>query len=425
MGNITIPPKRYSSAAILLHWTIALLLLFQVSLGWRLEDMSQGVGLFAAYQLHKSIGITILLLSVLRLVIRVLVRRPQPVAGHPAVVFLAGAVHALLYVVMIGAPITGWIIVSTSKIKVPTLLFGAIPWPHLPLGVGWHDSADALHGALGFLLVVLIVLHVAGALRHHLMRHDLLGRMLPFRSYGALSAAAAVAIVAAFAAMAAAKLWPFPGAPVPVPAATPAPLDNAAEATNAANAIENAANVMATSANAVVNAVEAKLPPAPWKVAAGGRLGFSADYSGSPIEGSFRKWDANILFSPDDLPNSKIGVTIDLTSVDTADSQRDEMLTGSDFFDTGTHPTARFASRTITHRSGKAYRASGTLTLHGVSQPVTLDFTLDIKGDKASVSGSTPLNRTAFKVGSGEWAATDQVKDGVKVTFRFTANRTK
>lgn len=424
MGNITIPPKRYSSVAILLHWTIALLLLFQVSLGWRLEDMPQGVGLFAAYQLHKSIGITILLLSVLRLVVRLLVRRPPPVAGHPAVVFLASAVHGLLYVVMVGAPITGWIIVSTSKIKVPTLLFGAIPWPHLPLGAGWHDPADALHGALGFLLVILIVLHVAGALRHHLMRHDLLGRMLPFKSYGALSTAAAVAIVVAFAAMAAAKLWPFPSAAAPVPS-LPAPLDNGAELANAANAVEEAANAMVASVNAIENVAEAPVPPAPWKVAAGGRLGFSADYSGSPIEGSFRTWDADILFSPDDLPNSKIGVTVDLASVDTADSQRDEMLTGSDFFDTAAHPTARFASRTITHRSGKAYRASGTLTLHGVSQPVTLDFTLDIKGDKATVSGSAAFNRTSFKVGSGEWAATDQVKDGVKVTFRFTANRTK
>ena len=75
------PAKRYSAAAILLHWTIAALLVFQLALGWRLSAIHPGIGRFAAYQLHKSVGITILLLSLVRIVVRLLVRRPAPVAG--------------------------------------------------------------------------------------------------------------------------------------------------------------------------------------------------------------------------------------------------------------------------------------------------------------------------------------------------------
>lgn len=249
------PPARYSSAAIFLHWTLALLLMFQLSLGWRLEGL-QGLPQFVAYQLHKTIGLSILLLSLARLALRLMVRRPAPARMSPPLAFLAGAVHALLYVVMIGGPITGWILVSTAKVKVQTMFFGVIHWPHLPLGAGWHEPAEGAHSLLAWLLLGLVVLHVVGALRHHLMRDDLLARMMPraIRGRSTHGLLAIVAILAILGAMAAAQLMTFSPKPSVAPVDEPS---NAANAANAMSEADNAVNAAAASEpqadNAAVN----------------------------------------------------------------------------------------------------------------------------------------------------------------------------
>lgn len=133
------PAQRYSYTAITLHWLIALLLAFQIALGWALEG-NNSPELFARYQLHKSVGITILLLSFARLAARLFTSRPPASDGPAWTRALAGTVHWLFYLVMILGPITGWLLVSTARIQVPTLLYGIVPWPHLPVGRSWHTS---------------------------------------------------------------------------------------------------------------------------------------------------------------------------------------------------------------------------------------------------------------------------------------------
>jgi cytochrome b561 len=194
---------RYSRTAMLLHWALALLLAFQLALGWRLDGLVRGAAQFSGFQLHKSLGITILLLSLGRLAIRLWHRRPPAFADSKWAGWAAKSVHALLYVVMIGGPLTGWILVSTAKVKLPTLLFGVVPWPHLPVGRAWHEPAEGLHAALAWLFVALLVLHVLGALRHQFVKDEnILARMIPV----ALStrSAAMVAAVLGIAAIGAA-----------------------------------------------------------------------------------------------------------------------------------------------------------------------------------------------------------------------------
>ena len=169
--------------------------------------------------------------------------------------------------------------------------------------------------------------------------------------------------------------------------------------------------------------MEASQPLADWNITPGGRLGFTAQWNGDAVNGSFGRWIGKIRFSPDDLPNSTIRAEVDLASANTSDSQRDDMLQGSDFFNAAAHPKAVFNAASMRHSGGNRYRASGSLSMHGTSRPVSLDFTLDIKDDVARVSGSTRLNRTSFGVGSGEWAATDQIADGVAVNFAFSARK--
>jgi cytochrome b561/polyisoprenoid-binding protein YceI len=416
---------RYSRSAMLLHWALALLLAFQLALGWQLHGLSRGAAQFSGYQLHKSFGITILLLSLARLVIRFWHRRPPAFVDSKWANWAAKSVHALLYLVMIGGPLSGWIIVSSGKVQFPTLLFGVVPWPHLPVPSGWHEPAEGLHAAMAWLFVGLLVLHVLGALRHQFVKDEnILARMIPAALVARTAAivAAVLGIGAVGAAYVAGDAIGFSTqSSMPKIGAVPvaiAPEDGKTDIADDAAKIEEEAKEEAEAA-----VEEASQPLADWAITPGGRLGFTAQWNGDAVNGSFGRWTGKVRFSPDDLPNSTIRAEVDLASANTSDSQRDDMLQGSDFFNVAAHPTAVFNASSMRHLGGNRYRASGSLSMHGTSRPVSLDFTLDIKGDVARVSGATRLNRTSFGVGSGEWAATDRIADGVAVNFAFSARK--
>lgn len=416
LRKIIMPAQRYSYTAITLHWLIALLLAFQIALGWALEG-NNSPELFARYQLHKSVGIAILLLSLARLATRLFTARPPASDGPAWTRALAAIVHALFYLVMILGPITGWLLVSTAKVQVPTLLFGIIPWPHLPVGRIWHEPAEAIHGAMAWLAIGLFLLHIAGALRHQwLLGKPELQRMIPFARGKAVGVATgAVALVAG--AMVAGQIVHAdkPHAAVERAAAPVIAVPTAAPAAEAVQEKPEETDNIETE--------ETTQPLADWTVASGGRLGFTARWNGEAVDGRFDRWRAAIRFSPDDLPKSTIRVTVDLASADTGDGQRDDSLKSSDFFDTGAHPNAVFTARDIRHLGGDRYEARGTLELRGASKPATLRFTLRIDGDRARVAGTARIDRTAFGVGQGEWAATDAIAAGVDIAFSFNATR--
>ena len=420
--------QRYSSAAKFLHWALALALAFQLGLGWQLEHIPKGPLLFAAYQMHKSVGISILLLTLVRIAIRVIYRPPPLMADNPWALLAAKIVHWALYAIMLIGPLTGWMLVSTAKIKVPTLLFGTVPWPHLPIPQGWHEPAENVHGAVGTLLLVLFFLHFLGALRHQFLKDEnILGRMLPFMNPAPITKAkaAGLAFLAFFIMWAAHGAgWQYPfSRPKAAPAVeTPAPQNGtpvAPVATTAAVPPEEAAQ----TPDEAEAEKEVSQPLADWSVSPGGKLSFAASWSGQPVNGSFGRWDAAIKFSPDEVENTAIRVTIDLATANTGDSQRDESLKSSDFFNIGAHPKAVFTASGAKALGHDRYQSSGTLDLHGVKRPVTLAYTVKIKKDVAQVGGSTSLDRTSFGVGSGEWASTDQIAAKVGVSFNFSAKR--
>ncbi len=167
---------------------IAGLILLNIGVGLRTQAI-KGLAQFELYQLHKSIGITVLVLSIARLAWR-LISPPPP---HPASMtgwekFAASVVHWGFYLVMIGLPVTGWIMVSASPYNLPTILFKAAPWPHLAF---IHDlampqrklieaSTTQVHELLTYLTYALLALHLGAVAKHHIVdRHNALGRMLP------------------------------------------------------------------------------------------------------------------------------------------------------------------------------------------------------------------------------------------------------
>lgn len=146
---------------------------------------------------------------------------------------------------------------------------------------------------------------------------------------------------------------------------------------------------------------------APWKVdPATSTLGFTGSYDGEVFHGAFKHFTASISFDPADLASAKFDVTVQLKSVDTQASERDDTLAGSDFFDVAKTPTAHFVTTGFTRSDDGKIHAAGTLDLHGVKKPVTLAVTFTPDGNGATLKVETTLQRADWQLGaSNDWAA--------------------
>jgi len=180
---------RYTLVAIVLHWLIALILVGTIAVAWQFDD-AKGLAKFQLFQLHKSLGITVLVLSLARLGWRLINPAPAPLASlKPWEKVLSKAVHVGFYVIMLGMPLTGWLVVSASPKNIPTLLYGIIDLPYLPFVHGLaqeqahnlQELFEEVHEAMGKVTYALIVLHVGAALKHQFIDGDsVLSRMVPF-----------------------------------------------------------------------------------------------------------------------------------------------------------------------------------------------------------------------------------------------------
>lgn len=189
MADASGRPTRYGTVAMTLHWLIALAIIGMLIVGKYMHELEDAdPAKFELYQLHKSTGITILALSVLRLLWRLVNKVPPLPATMPAWQrFGAHASHFLLYFLMVAIPLSGWAMVSASPLGIPTIWFGLFQVPHLPGLQGFEDQHDAeeafeeIHEWLGNVMILLAVVHVVAALKHHFWdRDNVLTRMLPF-----------------------------------------------------------------------------------------------------------------------------------------------------------------------------------------------------------------------------------------------------
>jgi polyisoprenoid-binding protein YceI len=166
--------------------------------------------------------------------------------------------------------------------------------------------------------------------------------------------------------------------------------------------------------------------PAKWAVdPAGSRLSFASKYSGDAFTGSFRRFTAEIAFDPAQLPASKIVVSVDMSSVTTGDSDRDETLPTGEWFDTKKFPRATFTSTAIKAAGPGRYTATGNLNIKGVTRPATLAFGLKITGDKAESIGQLTLDRSQFGVGQGQFKGGETIPLAVTVNTAIRATRVK
>ncbi len=174
-------PARYSGVAVALHWVLAAALLGSWSVGLYMHELPLSPTRLKLYNWHKWAGITILMLSALRLAWRLTHRPPADVPMPRWQARAAHFAHGLLYVLFFAVPLAGW--AYSSAAGFPVVWFGVLPLPDFVSPN--RELAEVLkevHGALAWLMAVTVLAHVAGALKHQFIEKDgLLSRMRPGR----------------------------------------------------------------------------------------------------------------------------------------------------------------------------------------------------------------------------------------------------
>ena len=180
---------RFGAVAMTLHWLMALFVIGLLGVGHYMTSLPDtDPNKLTLYQLHKSFGVTVFCLLLVRILWRWSQVTPPLPAAMPtwersAAVFC----HWGFYGLLIATPLSGWASVSASKFNfIPTTIFGQVHLPHIPYFVNYPDrefieyATNLAHIVLGWLIVALLVAHLLAALKHHFVdRDDVLTRMLP------------------------------------------------------------------------------------------------------------------------------------------------------------------------------------------------------------------------------------------------------
>ncbi len=375
---------RYTAIAIALHWAIAIAIVFMIWLGWNMHENEAWI------QFHKSIGITILILTIARIIWRLLNPPPALPAGmKPLEKTASHVIHIGFYALMLALPLTGWLLVSTSfELDVPTVLFGAVSWPDIP-GLGFlkneaaHEAVEFVHAKLSWLILGLLALHVAGALKHEFTDEEgVLKRILPgLFGQTAPPHLPPSGFVAAFGA-AFAVFAVIAGSPVITAALKPAPQAVAASFASSWDVDHDASSIA-----------------------------FSGLYEGNPFTGSFGTWQATIDFDPQAPELGRVLVSVHTGTVSTNQKLYTDSLKSPEWFHVAAHPVAAVEITNISPAQ-QGFDATANLTIKGISVEVPFTFRLEIDGDTATMAGHATLQRRTLDLGQksdpgGEWVGED------------------
>ncbi|GAO38779.1 putative cytochrome b561 [Sphingomonas changbaiensis NBRC 104936] len=177
---------RYNNGAITLHWLTVVLVLAQLYLGFTFADMERGPARSELFTWHKTVGATILVLSLIRLAWRLMHKPPPFPESLPRWERIAAVWnHRAFYLLLIALPLTGLATISAGHSGV-TKLAGGVSLPLIPgLPVSAGDGLGTTHMLLVFVTIALVVLHVGAALKHQFIDHARAsGRMPPFQVPG-------------------------------------------------------------------------------------------------------------------------------------------------------------------------------------------------------------------------------------------------
>ncbi|MBS0200111.1 MAG: YceI family protein [Proteobacteria bacterium] len=158
--------------------------------------------------------------------------------------------------------------------------------------------------------------------------------------------------------------------------------------------------------------------------APGSGLAFAGKYQGDTFTGTFPGFMTKMSFDPQQLATAKLEVTIPMATATTRNPDYDGQMRGDAFFDSAKFATATYSATKFRALGGNRYAADGTLSLHGISKPVTLEFTWT-PGAKPVLTGKATVKRLDFGVGGGDWADTKLIPDAIAVSTKVVLQPAK
>lgn len=399
VGNKRIANKmknQYSKISQVLHWLIAGLIIGQfilAKLAERAELNDSVVRQLALLANHKSIGMTILLLAMLRLVWRQLNPPPGLPKSMPVWQLSASTwTHRLMYVLLFFIPLSGWLMSSATAYSVSW--FNVFVFPDL---VGADKGlAGVLHEAHEIstkLLFIVVVLHVLAAFKHHYIDKDGILLRMANKTNWLIFIVSAVLVTGLL------------GQPV--------------------SKAKQAAGIQPTSSSTIGNSEQAQPSNISdllaWDIDyQDSHIKFSGDQAGAPFEGQWQGWQAVIKFDPERLQDSYFDVTIEVASVSSDDQERDQTIVDLDFFDVASHAQVRFIAEGFVLNQEGGYETQGQLTMKGLTKAAKFVFKIEEVDGKQVLIGASQLDRLAWNIGTGDWADTTWVGQEVVVNVRVS-----
>jgi len=349
------------------------------TLGWTMVDLSLSPDKLKFYSWHKWIGCSVFVLTIARLLWRL--THPLPPLPDDVPLFaryLAGAMHAALYVALLAMPLIGWIRSSAEGISV--VIFGVLPLPNVvEKDKVLAETLEIVHWAGSWVLLALISGHVLAALGHHLIRRDaVLTNMLPRCRWCSIVAAVGVTLLV---------------------------------------------TIFATTAKAG--------PADPWQIAYNdSEINFSGKQLGVTMSGHFPQWQAEIVFDPDNINATRVRIEIDIASISTGFPEADELMVRNTWLAVAKFPKAIFEATQLQHINANRYEMQGQLKIRDQIHPVNIPLTLQMivspsNPDKllGKVSGEIIIGRLDFGIGRGVWADTDTIDNEVRIFFTLQGER--
>ena len=384
-------PQAYGSVTKSIHWLMFLMIVTVIPVGVIATDLAQEIRdpaivsstedfsrAYLLFSLHKTLGIAIFLVALARILWALVQPRPGLLNPERRVeAFAAHMVHWLLYGSLLLVPLLGWMTHAA------TTGFAPIRWPFgqslpfVPKDPGLAITLAGIHVVLGRVMVLAIVLHVAGALKHAILDRDAtLRRMLPGRADAPPPPEQRHGIAPLLAAI---GLW-LAALGLGVGVGTIAPW-------------------VPTETTASQAPQPARTGPASEWLVQDGALTISITQLGNRVQGQFATWSATIAFSDGPGPGvlGKVDVVIDIASLTLGSVGKQAM--GPDFLDADFFPEASFSGEITRTETG--YVATGPLTIRDTTMVVELPFDLTLEGDIATMEGRLSLNRLDYGIGAG------------------------
>lgn len=398
--------ENFHPVSKLIHWTTAIIIIGLLSVGFYMTSLEASPAKFEIFALHKSFGILVLVLGLARIVWHIFCRKPRSLPTHnPWEKFLSHAAHGFLYFAIIAIPLSGWIMSSAGDF--PNVFFGLFEMPDL---VAKNEeifrSSREAHEILAVVLILVLGMHILGAFKHHFIDRDETLERMTKRKLG--FAGGVILLVLVGAAMA------YPVLHLAMEIVEEAGEERESEPPEQEDH-EEAQSAPAEKTGWIIDHEKSSLT-------------FTAQQSGQNFSGTFKKFDGDIVFDPQNLATSRAEIRIDIGSLGTGSTDRDAQAVSPEWFDVVNFPRAVFQSETF--QKGDApnqFIVTGKLTLRDVTLPVSFPFTLDMNSEKeddgqyAIMRAHVSLSRLDFGIGQGQWKATDVIGETVEIDIEVHA----